>query len=231
METSRIHVMGNAKYDSLAAGANEALKKETAARLNIDPASTVFVAGSTHEGEEKIVLRVYRKLLKEYPDLILIVIPRHIERREEALSCAGEEGFPDCITMTEINGGKKRTTERIIIIDVIGELFKVYSLATVVFCGGSLVPRGGQNILEPAAWGKIILYGPSMEDFTGEKRLLEKAGAGITVAGEEELLWRIRKLLEAPETISRKGEAGRKIVASNMGASRRYAEMIKNQIS
>lgn len=230
METSRVHVMGNAKYDSLAAGADEALKKETAIKLNIDPASKVFVAGSTHEGEEKIVLRVYRKLLKEYPDLILIVIPRHIERREEALSCAGGEGFPDCITMTEINGGKKRTSERIIIIDVIGELFKVYSLATVVFCGGSLVPKGGQNILEPAAWGKVILYGPSMEDFADEKKLLEEAGAGMTVAGEEELLRRIRELLEAPETTSRKGKAGRKIVASNMGASRRYAEMIKNEI-
>jgi len=161
---------------------------------------------------------------------MLIIIPRHIERREEVLSCAEEEGFSDCITMTEINGGRRRTKERIIIIDVIGELFKVYSLATVVFCGGSLVQKGGQNILEPAAWGKVIFYGPSMEDFMDEKRLLEEAGAGMTIMNEEELLREIQTLTEDPETLALKGEAGKKVVASNMGASRRYAEMVKNLI-
>jgi len=230
VETSRVHVMGNAKYDSLAARADTILKEEMAETLNIDPGSKVFVAGSTHEGEEKVVLKVYKKLLEKYPDFMLIIIPRHIERREEVLSCAEEEGFSDCITMTEINGGKRRTKERIIIIDVIGELFKVYSLATVVFCGGSLVPKGGQNILEPAAWGKVIFYGPSMEDFMDEKRLLEEAGAGMTIMNEEELLGEIQTITEDPETLTLKGEAGRKVVASNMGASRRYAEMVKNLI-
>jgi 3-deoxy-D-manno-octulosonic-acid transferase len=226
VHSSRVSIVGNAKYDSLAARADDTLKHEMIDRLSIAPGSRVFVAGSTHDGEETVVLKVYKKLLEHYPDLLLVIIPRHIERRGDVLSCAEEEGFNDCITISEINRGKRHTSERVIIIDVIGELFKIYSLATIVFCGGSLVPRGGQNILEPAAWGKVIFYGPSMEDFSDEKRLLEEAGAGITVAGEADLFKEIQNVMNDPESLSKRGEAGRQIVASNMGASRRYAEMI-----
>jgi len=223
---SEVHVFGNSKYDSLAAMVDPQLKEEISGKLNIVPGSMVFVAGSTHDTEEEIILSVYRRLLEEYPDFKLIIIPRHVERSNEVRSLVSEAGFPDCIMMTEIKNGKKRSEERIIIIDVIGELFKVYSLATVVFCGGSLVPKGGQNILEPAAWGKVIFYGPSMDDFMDEKNLLEEAGGGITIRNGDELLEGIRTLLEDPERLSRKGEEGRKSVVSNMGASRRYAEMI-----
>jgi 3-deoxy-D-manno-octulosonic-acid transferase len=100
----------------------------------------------------------------------------------------------------------------------------------VVFCGGSLVPKGGQNILEPAAWGRVIFYGPSMDDFRDEKELLEKAGAGITVKSGEELLARIITLMADPDALARKGEEGRRIVVSNMGAADRYAEMVRSNI-
>jgi len=230
MAPSRVHVMGNAKYDSLAAKASPPVREEMERRLNLTKMDMVFVAGSTHDGEEKIVLHVYRRLLERYPDFKLIIIPRHPERGHAVLSLAKEAGFHDCITMTEINSGRYRTGERIIIIDVIGELFKVYSLASVVFCGGSLVPKGGQNILEPAAWGKVIFYGPSMDDFRDEKELLETAEAGIMVKSGEELLDGILKLMSDPDALARKGEKGRKIVVANMGAAERYAEMVRSYI-
>ncbi|MBW2650325.1 MAG: 3-deoxy-D-manno-octulosonic acid transferase [Deltaproteobacteria bacterium] len=230
VEPSRIHVRGNAKYDSLAAGADDALRNEMEARLDIPHGAKVFVAGSTHEGEDDVVLKTYRGLLEKYPDMLMIIVPRHPERGNAVLSLANDAGFYDCITMAEINSGKKRAGRRIIIVDVIGELFKVYSLATMVFCGGSLVPRGGQNILEPAAWGKVVLYGPSMEDFMDERERLEMAGGGITVRNGIELLAETLKLMEDPEALHRKGEAGREIVASNMGAARRYAEMIAKNL-
>ena len=132
--------------------------------------------------------------------------------------------------MTEIAGGRQRTGERVIVIDVIGELFKIYSLASVVFCGGSLVPKGGQNILEPAAWGRVIFYGPSMDDFKDERELFEKAGAGITVRSGEELLAGILALVSNPDTLARRGEEGQRIVVSNMGAADRYAEMVRSHI-
>lgn len=228
---SRVDVLGNAKYDGLAAGAVPELMEEMSLRLNIAPASRVFVAGSTHGGEEEILFAVYRRLLDEYPDFIFIVTPRHVERAQQVLSLAKKAGFADCILMSDINRGRKRHGERVIIVDVIGELFKVYSLATVVFCGGSLVRKGGQNILEPASWGKVVFYGPSMEDFMGEKAILEEAEAGITVRSGRELLEGILSLMKTPDDLLRRGEEGRKKVISNMGASRRYARMIRYQIS
>jgi 3-deoxy-D-manno-octulosonic-acid transferase len=230
MAPARVHVMGNAKYDSLATKASPPIRKEMQRKLNLTEMDRVFVAGSTHDGEEKIVLNVYRRLLETYPDFKLIIIPRHPERGHAVLSLVKEIGFDDCITMTDIEGGRHRTGERIIVIDVIGELFKVYSLASMVFCGGSLVPKGGQNILEPAAWGKVIFYGPSMDDFRDEKELLEKAGAGITVKSGDELLAGILTVMADPDALARKGEAGRRIVVSNMGAADRYAEMVRSHI-
>ena len=128
--------------------------------------------------------------------------------------------------MSEINNGKMRGKERILIVDVIGELFKIYSLATIVYCGGSLVPKGGQNILEAAAWGKVIFYGPSMEDFSEEKALLEEVGCGVTIKNEQELLQRILQVLEHPEELEARGIRGKAVVAGNMGAAVRYAERI-----
>jgi 3-deoxy-D-manno-octulosonic-acid transferase len=122
--------------------------------------------------------------------------------------------------------GRPRQRERIVVVDVIGELFKIYSLAEVVFCGGSLVPKGGQNILEAAAWGKVILYGPHMEDFLQEKALLEEVGAGVPVRDAGELLERIESLLADPAELARRGAAGARIVAANQGAAGRYAEVI-----
>jgi 3-deoxy-D-manno-octulosonic-acid transferase len=223
---SRIQVMGNAKFDSLAARVDPALKDEMARTLNVQEGERVFVAGSTHEGEEEIVFRVYRKILEKFPGFRLILVPRHIERGQDVLAIARKRGFSDVITMTEIRGGKRPSGERVIIIDVIGELFKVYGLATVVFCGGSLVPRGGQNILEAAAWGKVVFYGPSMDDFMDEKALLEEVGAGIPVKDSNELYKGLTELLNDPEALAEKGEAARGLVAANMGASKRYAELI-----
>jgi len=136
----------------------------------------------------------------------------------------------DIIKLSDMNNGCQRNEERIIIVDVIGELFKVYSLATIVYCGGSLVPKGGQNILEAAAWGKVIFYGPSMEDFSQEKTLLENVGCGITVKNKEELSQGIINLLNHPEEIISRGEKGREVVLSNIGASAGYADLISKYI-
>jgi 3-deoxy-D-manno-octulosonic-acid transferase len=222
----KVHIQGNAKYDGLAATASLRLQQDIAARLNMPPTEKVWVVGSTHEGEEKIVLDVYRRLLETCPELKLILVPRHIERRDRVITLIREADFNDFITMREINEGKKRRDERIVLIDVIGELFKTYSLATIVYCGGSLVPKGGQNILEPAAWGKVVCYGPSMDDFVNEKAILEEAGAGIGITGGDDLYATLSALLKDPETLQQRGERGREAVMANMGAAKRYATMI-----
>ena len=230
MAEDRIEVLGNAKYDALAAMAAPALQEEIARRVNQRAGERFFVAGSTHPGEEEIVIRVYQRLLKHYPDFKLIIVPRHVERTAAIRELLQLAGLPDVITMADMNNGKIREKERIIIVNVIGELFKIYSLATIVYCGGSLVPKGGQNILEAAAWGKVIFYGPSMEDFSEEKILLEDVGCGVTISNEEELLHRILQALEHPEELEMRGARGKAVVAANMGAAVRYAEMINRAL-
>jgi 3-deoxy-D-manno-octulosonic-acid transferase len=226
MPPSRIHALGNAKYDGLATRVSPELEREIAGRLGIEPGERLLVAGSTHDGEETIILEVYRRLIENRPDFKLILIPRHIERGEAVAEIIRQAGFPDCIRMSEIRAGRCRRGERVVLVDVIGELFKIYSLATVVFCGGSLVPKGGQNLLEAAAWGKVVFHGPYMDDFGDERALLEEAGAGITVRDGDELYAGIRGLLDDPDLLLTKGEAGRRAVAANRGAAVRYADLI-----
>jgi 3-deoxy-D-manno-octulosonic-acid transferase len=230
MDSTKINVLGNAKYDALAALAAPALREEIARRFNARQNERFFVAGSTHEGEEKIIIHVYQELLKHYPELKLIMVPRHIERTNDVLGLLRQANIDDVVTLSDINKGRKRKDERVIVVDVIGELFKVYSLASVIYCGGSLVPRGGQNILEAAAWGKVIFYGPSMEDFSAEKALMEEAGCGVTIKNAEELLHGIIQALENPAEMKRRGERGKAVVLANIGAAARYADLISKHI-
>ncbi len=228
--TSRITVAGNAKYDGFAAAASSTLQTETARRLGMTPGVDILVAGSTHAGEESVIIDVYRKLLEGRPDFKLIIVPRHVERAEVVAGLIRQAGFEDFIMMSQINSGRARTDERIILVDVIGELFKIYSLATVVFCGGSLVKKGGQNILEAAAWGKVVFHGPHMDDFINETDMLKRAGAVIAVNGGGELHAGIVELLENPAILRQKGEAGRSAVASARGASSRYAALVRDAL-
>ncbi len=227
MAPEKIHVLGNAKYDGLAAKVSPALQEETATRLNMAAGGRVLVAGSTHEGEETVILAVFRKLLAVYHDFRLILVPRHIERAVEVTNLVRQTGF-NGLALTQIDQGRTMRDEKVLVVDRIGELFKIYSLATVVYCGGSLVPKGGQNILEPAAWGKVVFYGPSMEDFRDEKILLEAVGAGIPVSDGAELADKMLALLRTPETLAGKGQAAGQVVAANRGASQRYATLIGN---
>ncbi|KQC07430.1 MAG: hypothetical protein APR62_06410 [Smithella sp. SDB] len=230
LDSAKVKVLGNAKYDGLASMVSPVLQNEIVLRFNVRENEKFFVAGSTHEGEEKIVISVYQDIIKRCPDFNLIIVPRHIERTGDVVNLLQQANFNDVIKLSDMNNGRQRINERIIIVDVIGELFKVYSLATIVYCGGSLVPKGGQNILEAAAWGKVIFYGPSMEDFSQEKALLEDAGCGITVRNKEELSQGIINLLNHPEEIISRGEKGREVVLSNIGASARYADLISRYI-
>jgi 3-deoxy-D-manno-octulosonic-acid transferase len=230
MDAGKIKVLGNAKYDALAAMASPDLHDDVVRRFNVQKDEKFLVAGSTHPGEEDVIIQVYRELLAYYPELGLILVPRHIERVGEVINLLRQADLKDMITVTRMNNGHFRRNEKVIVVDVIGELFKTYSLATVVYCGGSLVPKGGQNILEAAAWGKVIFYGPSMEDFSQEAALLEEAGAGIRIHNARELSEGILRMLADPQDSERRGCRGQAVVLANRGAAERYAEMVMRYI-
>jgi 3-deoxy-D-manno-octulosonic-acid transferase len=215
----RVWVTGNTKFDALvldgAAGREETLRKEMA----LDPARPVFMAGSTHEGEEELLLGVYAKLRARHPGLQLVVAPRYVERAGRIMALAVDAGLPVRLR----SGGAAAGHADVTILDTIGELAAAYRLATLVFVGGSFVTRGGQNVLEPAAQGKPVLFGPHMENFKDSVQVLQGRG-GLQVQSPEQLLKVADELLSRPDQIEELGALARSSVGAIRGASARNVE-------
>jgi len=222
----KVFVNGNCKFDQAIFKAETEFKKEMQDLLSLREGDLVFVAGSTHEGEEEVILQTFLRVRQEFPSLILIIVPRHIDRvpKIEKLVMDHKVGEFACRSKLPEEGRRDR---RIIIWDTFGELSKVYSIATLVFCGGSLVPKRGQNILEPAAWGKVVFYGPSIEDFHDAHELLQEAGAGFMVKDYKELGERCLYFLNHPAELKKRGEAGKEILEANLGAAQRNVELAR----
>ena len=188
----RVWVTGNTKFDALVldrpVGSDEPLR----AALGLDPARPVLIAGSTHEGEEEILVDVYRKLRADVPGLQLVVAPRYVERAGKIVSIAHAAG----LSARSRSAGAAAGPADVVVLDTIGELAGAYRLATLAFVGGSFVTRGGQNVLEPAGQGKPVLFGPHMESFKDSVQVLVGRG-GIQVATPEQMLHVAREAVGA----------------------------------
>ncbi len=209
----RVWVTGNTKFDALVLdrpAGDEALRDQ----MGLDPSAPVLIAGSTHEGEEELIFGVYRDLLGEHPRLRLVVAPRYAERAARILSLAAEAGLGARLRSAGPAGGSAQVT----VLDTIGELAAAYRLGTLVFVGGSLVTRGGQNILEPAGQGRPVLFGPHMENFKDSVQVLQGRG-GIQVATPEQLRKVAGELLGRPERMAELGALARAAVLAVRGAS------------
>ena len=215
----RVWVTGNTKFDALvldgAAGREEALRAE----MGLDPARPLLMAGSTHEGEEELLLSVYATLRERHPGLQLVVAPRYVERAGRIMALAVEAGLPVRLR----SGGAAAGHADVTVLDTIGELAAAYRLATLVFVGGSFVTRGGQNVLEPAAQGKPVLFGPHMENFKDSVQVLVGRG-GIQVQTPDQLLKVADELLSRPDQIEELGALARSSVGAIRGASARNVE-------
>lgn len=230
----KVRVLGNAKYDLLGTLAKRSREKEIRKTLGIKKDRITLIAGSTRTGEEELILGAYKEISKQFPDTVLIIAPRHLERVPQIASLIKSRGY-SCRFRKEVEGVSSNGREKVIIINTFGELFDIYSVGTIVFCGASLVPKGGQNPLEPAVWGKMPFYGPSMDDFSDAKAILENAGAGIEVSGPEMLAERAIWFLSNREELALRGQKARQAVLENHGASLRQArfilELLKEQDS
>jgi 3-deoxy-D-manno-octulosonic-acid transferase len=220
----RLQVNGNAKYELLALHADPSTEREMRRILDLKEQQVVLVAGSTRSGEEEMILKAYQRILKEFPDSVLVIAPRHIVRVPAITAMLKARGIV-CQLRTELGPGARRIAP-VVLVDTFGELFRLYSVGTLNFCGASLVPLGGQNPLEPASWGKAVFYGPSMEDFADAKRLLQSLGAGIEVSDPEDFAQRAIALLKDPATLRLKGEKAREALLKNRGAAERHARVI-----
>lgn len=213
-EPGRVRVTGNTKFDSCRVQdwfTPEELESLGAA-LGIGEEALVWVAGSTHEGEEDDLLDVFSALRASHPRLRLVIAPRYMERTERVVGLCHEKGLACGLR------SRNARDEPVVVLDSVGELREVYRLATVVFVGGSFVRRGGQNILEPAVCGKPVLFGPHMENFRGSVRVLLGRG-GIQVSGPLRLERVLGDLLARPEEIAKLGAMAREAVTAVQGAT------------
>jgi 3-deoxy-D-manno-octulosonic-acid transferase len=229
-DPSKIVVNGNAKYDFLTDLTEPGVEQEMRKALNLGDSTPVFIAGSTRTGEETMIIYAYQRIIKEFPDTVLLIAPRHIDRTREIASLLQSHNLSYQLR-TEIDSVAVKRTEQVVIINRFGELFKLYSIGTIIFCGASLVPLGGQNPLEAAVWGKAIFYGPHMDDFLDAKALLDANDSGIQVSSPKMLAEKAISLLKAPDLLKNYGARAREAVLKNRNAGERHARVISDLIS
>ena len=185
----------------------------------------VFLAASTHPGEEEVVLAAYEALQGPYPALLLILAPRHPERAAALGELLTRRGYGYQL-WSSLQAGSEARQQPVVLVDTVGDLFWLYAAADVAFVGGSLVPHGGQNILEPATWGLSPLYGPHLENFRWAEEILQTAGVGTAVQDAVSLANAARHLLENTGERRRLAEAARAALHSHRGAARRQANLV-----
>lgn len=224
-DPARVVVTGSLKFDSLDVTPTAARARDRVLRYFRVPASrAVIVAGSTMKGEETAVLRAFRRVRTANPSTLLVLAPRNPERFGEAEQLARQEGWKVARRSDLAVDSEPRVD--VVILDTIGELATIYQIATVVFVGGSLVATGGHNVLEPAVFGKPIVFGPHMENFLEIAEAFVSNDAGVQLAGESELDEAFVSLMSDPVRRARLGAAARALVEANRGANEKSVTVL-----
>lgn len=218
---ARTYVTGNIKFDFVIPPPLDA--EGRGLRAQYAGTRPVWIAGSTHPGEEDIVLDAHARVLASVPDALLILVPRHPNRFEEAASNLKRRGLSFARRSRDRSTG---ATMQVLLVDTLGELMTFYAASDVAFVGGSLVAVGGHNLLEPAALGLPILTGPNTYNAEGIARLLLEVGAARTVRNAEDLAASVAVLLRDPEARRRAGEQGRATVEANRGALEKLLALV-----
>jgi 3-deoxy-D-manno-octulosonic-acid transferase len=228
----RTKVMGNLKFDQTFPPVTPEEKETMMNSLGLKGEEVLLIAGSTHAGEEEVLLGLFKKLKAKVPHLFLVVAPRHLDRLEEVEGILRREEVP-WMRKTSLPPGEGQSVRgwqdfpSVILLDTLGELMRLYSLGTIVFIGGSLVPVGGHNPLEPLAFKKCVLFGPYMFNFLEiSKRLIENGGA-IRVEDGEDLLSHLRRLLADEKMRTEIGDRGHQFLLKHRGATERTFEEIR----
>lgn len=217
-DPERVVVTGNTKFDQNYTNVTSSEQSVLFEQMGFKENFPVLVAGSTHKGEEEIVLTALKKIQEGFPNIKLVIAPRDIMRVDELISLASSFGFV-ALRRTELLR-THRDDHDIVLLDTIGELCKIYSVGTIVYVGGSLVAHGGHNILEPAAHGKPILVGPHMFNFKDTYALFSKREACMTVTDEATLTEKITYILDHEEIRLQMSRETLAIIEENGGAAR-----------
>ncbi len=212
-DAKKVRVVGNLKFDNLTNGS--AIARDT---FGFSEEDRVFIAGSTYPGEEEIMIETYRDLKAEFPRLRLVIAPRRVERADEIARLCEREGLKSQKFSDNSSRGMV-DARQVWIVDRVGYLRDLYALADVVFIGKSLRGRGGQNMIEPLAFGKPTLVGPYTENFRDIVRIFMSSGALIEVRTRQALVLQLRNLLRDPQRCVTIGQAALREIARHQGAT------------
>lgn len=221
----RVHVTRNLKYDLPVKALTPPERQELLRSYRLPAGALIITAGSTHAGEEEAVAEIYTSLVSECPGLFLVLVPRHPERAAEVGTLLEGKGIP-FVRRSALEKAQEQAAGGVLLVDTIGELMKLYALSDLVFVGGSLIPVGGHNLLEPASVGAPVLFGPHMHNFREITALVLGAGAGEQVSDRAGLESALRRLLADEPARRSMGENGIRLMADQGGAALRHLEII-----
>lgn len=235
LEPSKILLTGDVKLDgiSLEAAADVAAERRRIRRmLGVDEESLFWIGGSTHDGEEEILLQVQQALATQFPTpLRLMLAPRHPERVEGILQLVRQKGFT-ALRRSQIDQSPNTDlSQAVIVLDTVGELAEFYAAADVAFVGGSLILRGGHNVLEPVLLGVPVLFGPHMNNFRTAMEMVQQAGVGQLVHSEAELKEALRSWLSDSGKRGQVTQNAKKLLEEHQGAAARVARGIAQMIN
>ena len=219
---NRVRMTGNIKFDI----SSQLKESPLLARFkNIISGSLLFVAGSTHEGEEEAIVAIYQSLRKDFSRLRLLIAPRHLDRMDKIRRLVRQEGL-ESLFFSRLSSSF--SSGQVVLLDTIGDLNSLYGFCDVAFVGGSLVEKGGHNLIEPALFGKPIFFGRHMENFKEIRDIFIRHRAAIEINSAQELEYELRRLLGDPQERKALGERARNLLESNRGAAQRtFSEILK----
>ena len=222
---NKIITTGNFKFDQVYDLMSETQINNLKRSINILPMQKIILAGSTHKGEESIILNAFSEIAAIYSDLVLIVAPRDPRRAESVCSIFVSAGF-SAITLKNINRIRQEETVKVIVVDAIGILTKLYAVADIAFVGGSLVNCGGHNPLEPAAMSKPIIFGPYMSDFAEVSKMLVESEGAVRIQNAESLYETFASLLGNRTKCQNMGRRAFQVYSANSGAVNKTLDVL-----
>ncbi len=227
-----VEVTHNLKFDMQPSSPTPGEEADLRREFRLPEDYPVWVAGSTHAGEEEQVVAAYKRLLEKGRQLVLVLVPRHPERCRLVGDMVAQArlSFHFRSALSGLEEGRRLAPGEVLIGDSLGEMLKFYGAADLVFVGGSLVPVGGHNVLEAALVKKAVIFGPHMHNFKEISGLLLAAGGGLQVAAGEGLADAVQRLLDDEELRTRMAENGHLLLQAHAGATARTLRMIRTLV-
>lgn len=228
----RIEVTGNIKFDLPLETMPDAERMRLRESLGIAKNSKIFLAGSTHTGEEELLAHPLKELKQRFPDLVTLIVPRHPDRAESIKRLLADADLPSTLktALKPRPGGAHGIPPEVIIVDTLGELRRLYAIADTVFVGGSLIKHGGHNPIEPAMFKKPILFGPHMHNFEWIANTLVQAQGAIMVEDANHLLKAATTILSDPTAAKTVGDQAYKVLQENRGAVEKTLKVIEKEL-